>query len=198
MTWLKILSLPLSFILWWLIQLALHPFSLLSKRTWINARKFALLLKAALLRVLSCCFFVFYGVWILHYLNISLPAICLAGGILLLLVALDLLASRRQTPRKWGNDTISTNDGGSRQCCWQSGYCDWLWPKGWRDAGNSNRFNHCQPCRILDQPGDHVGLFADRGHHFSHIIDSMYHWWDSGAWRNPNYWLSCSLAQIWL
>ena len=55
-------------------------------------------------------FFALYGVWILHYLNISLTTFHLAGGIILLLVALDMLANKRQTRREQGNDAISTDD----------------------------------------------------------------------------------------
>jgi multiple antibiotic resistance protein len=55
-------------------------------------------------------FFAVCGVWILHYLNISLTAFRLAGGIVLLLVALEMLANKRQARREQGNDTISTHD----------------------------------------------------------------------------------------
>ena len=55
-------------------------------------------------------FFALCDVWILHYLNISLTAFRLAGGIILLLVALDMLANKRQARREQGNDTLSTDD----------------------------------------------------------------------------------------
>ena len=55
-------------------------------------------------------FFALYGVWILHYLNILLTTFHLAGGIILLLVALDMLANKQQTRREQGNDAISTDD----------------------------------------------------------------------------------------
>ena len=55
-------------------------------------------------------FFALCGVWILHYLNISLTAFRLAGGIILLMVALDMLANKRQARREQGNDAISTDD----------------------------------------------------------------------------------------
>jgi multiple antibiotic resistance protein len=54
-------------------------------------------------------FFALCGVWILHYLNISLTAFRLAGGVILLLMALDMLANKRQTRREQGHDTISTD-----------------------------------------------------------------------------------------
>lgn len=43
-------------------------------------------------------FFALCGVWILHYLNISLTAFRLAGSIILLLVALDMLAKSYINP----------------------------------------------------------------------------------------------------
>ena len=55
-------------------------------------------------------FFAVCGVWILHYMNISLTAFRLAGGIILLLLALDMLANKRQARREQGNDAISTGD----------------------------------------------------------------------------------------
>ena len=48
--------------------------------------------------------------WVLQYLNITLIAFRLAGGIILLLVALDMLANKRQARREQGNDTFSTDD----------------------------------------------------------------------------------------
>ena len=48
--------------------------------------------------------------WVLQYLNITLIAFRLAGGIILLLVALDMLANKRQARREHGNDTLSTDN----------------------------------------------------------------------------------------
>jgi multiple antibiotic resistance protein len=42
--------------------------------------------------------FAFFGQQILHYLGISLPALQCAGGLLLLLVALELLTGKEQAP----------------------------------------------------------------------------------------------------
>jgi len=42
--------------------------------------------------------FGFFGQGILHYLHISLPALKCAGGLLLLLVALELLTGKEETP----------------------------------------------------------------------------------------------------
>ncbi|MDA7586526.1 MarC family protein [Alphaproteobacteria bacterium] len=62
------------------------------------------------MQVPLCCFFALCGGWILHYLNISPTAIRLAGGITLIMVALDMLANKRQARREQRSDTISTND----------------------------------------------------------------------------------------
>jgi multiple antibiotic resistance protein len=43
--------------------------------------------------------FAFFGQYILEYLGISLPALQCAGGLLLLLVALELLTGKEETPR---------------------------------------------------------------------------------------------------
>src|SRR4029453_2111231 len=43
--------------------------------------------------------FALFGRQILNYLNISLPALQCAGGLLLLLVALELLTGREQNPK---------------------------------------------------------------------------------------------------
>ena len=55
-------------------------------------------------------FFAFWGVSILHYLNTSLTAFRPAGGIILLLMALDMLANKPQARREQGNYAISTDD----------------------------------------------------------------------------------------
>ena len=48
--------------------------------------------------------------WVLQYLSITLIAFRLAGGIILLLVALNMLANKRQARREQGNDTFPTDD----------------------------------------------------------------------------------------
>ncbi|MDB0013890.1 MarC family protein [Alphaproteobacteria bacterium] len=55
-------------------------------------------------------FFALCGMWILHYLNIFFTTFRLAGGITLLLVALDTLTNKRQARREHGNDTLSIDD----------------------------------------------------------------------------------------
>ena len=55
-------------------------------------------------------FFAICGAWILHYLAISFTAFKLAGGIILLLVALDMLSNRRQQRKEQGSDIASQDD----------------------------------------------------------------------------------------
>ncbi len=51
--------------------------------------------------------FAFFGQQILAYLHISLPALQLAGGLLLLLVALELLTGKDQTPTAESNANVA-------------------------------------------------------------------------------------------
>ena len=52
-------------------------------------------------------FFALCVAWILHYLAISFSAFKIAGGIILLLVAIDMLSNRRQHRKEQGSDRIS-------------------------------------------------------------------------------------------
>ncbi len=51
--------------------------------------------------------FAFFGQQILNYLNISLPALQVAGGLLLLLVALELLTGKEQAPSASGEVNVA-------------------------------------------------------------------------------------------
>jgi len=51
--------------------------------------------------------FAFFGQQILSYLHISLPALQAAGGLLLLLVALELLTGKEQTPTANGDVNVA-------------------------------------------------------------------------------------------
>jgi multiple antibiotic resistance protein len=51
--------------------------------------------------------FAFFGQQILSYLHISLPALQCAGGLLLLLVALELLTGKEQTPSASGDVNVA-------------------------------------------------------------------------------------------
>jgi multiple antibiotic resistance protein len=55
-------------------------------------------------------FFAICVAWILQYLAISFTAFKLAGGIILLLVALDMLSNRRQQRKEQGSDIASQDD----------------------------------------------------------------------------------------
>ena len=59
-------------------------------------------------------FFALCGAWILAYLNISEAAFKVAGGIILFLVALDMLAAKRQQ-RKRAESTGGTSAGEATQ-----------------------------------------------------------------------------------
>lgn len=54
-------------------------------------RQMRMALQAALVSFLVITLFALFGRWILNYLNISIPALQAAGGLLLLLVSLELL-----------------------------------------------------------------------------------------------------------
>lgn len=51
--------------------------------------------------------FAFFGQQILNYLHISLPALKCAGGLLLLLVALELLTGKNETPNAAGETNVA-------------------------------------------------------------------------------------------
>jgi len=55
-------------------------------------------------------FFALCGAWVLHYLAISFTAFKLAGGIILLLVAIDMLSNRRQERKQQGSDVSTLDD----------------------------------------------------------------------------------------
>ena len=51
--------------------------------------------------------FAFFGQSILSYLHISLPALQASGGLLLLLVAMELLTGKMEEPKPSGNGTVN-------------------------------------------------------------------------------------------
>jgi multiple antibiotic resistance protein len=53
------------------------------------------------------CAFAFFGQQILEYLHISLPALQCAGGLLLLLVALELLTGKEEGPTATANTNVA-------------------------------------------------------------------------------------------
>jgi multiple antibiotic resistance protein len=63
--------------------------------------------QAVLVSFLVIVVFAFFGQRILAYLHVSLPALQLAGGLLLLLVALELLTGRGDEPRPQGNTNVA-------------------------------------------------------------------------------------------
>ena len=77
--------------------------SLTSGRSAATARRAAWQAVAVSFFVITC--FAFFGQQILSYLHISLPALQAAGGLLLLLVALELLTGKE--------DAMATSTGGN-------------------------------------------------------------------------------------
>jgi multiple antibiotic resistance protein len=63
--------------------------------------------QAVLVSFLVITVFAFFGQRILAYLHVSLPALQCAGGLLLLLVALELLTGRGDDPRPEGDTNIA-------------------------------------------------------------------------------------------
>ena len=72
-----------------------------------RARKMRTALEGTLVATMIMLFFALCGAWILAYLNISEAALKIADGIILFLVALDMLAAKRQA-RKLTTSTGNT------------------------------------------------------------------------------------------
>ena len=64
--------------------------------TFTKRRKIRLAIEGSTVAVAIVLFFALCGAWILQYLAVSLTAFKLAGGIILRLVALDMLSNRWQ------------------------------------------------------------------------------------------------------
>jgi len=77
----------------------------LSKRQKIRTAIEGSIVAAAIMLFFALC-----GAWILHYLAISFSAFKIAGGIILLLVAIDMLSNRRQQRKEQESDIISPED----------------------------------------------------------------------------------------
>ena len=77
----------------------------LSKRQKIRTAIEGSIVAAAIMLFFALC-----GAWILHYLAIFFSAFKIAGGIILVLVAIDMLSNRRQQRKEQGSDIISPED----------------------------------------------------------------------------------------
>ncbi len=71
-----------------------------------RARKLRTALEGALVATMIMLFFKLFGRWVLAYMNISEAAFRIASGIILFLVALDMLSARRQQRKR----EVSTSD----------------------------------------------------------------------------------------
>ena len=65
-----------------------------------RARKMRTALEGTMVATMIMLFFAVCGAWILGYLNISEAAFRIAGGVILFLVALDMLAAKRQARKR--------------------------------------------------------------------------------------------------
>jgi len=79
--------------------------SLTSGRSAATSRKYAWQAVAVSFLVITA--FAFFGQQILSYLHISLPALQCAGGLLLLLVALELLTGKEEEPTATGETNVA-------------------------------------------------------------------------------------------
>jgi multiple antibiotic resistance protein len=75
-----------------------------------RARKMRTALEGTLVATMIMLFFALCGAWILAYLNISEAAFKIAGGIILFLVALDMLAAKRQARKRAETTGESTGE----------------------------------------------------------------------------------------
>ena len=76
-----------------------------------RARKMRTALEGTLVATMIMLFFALCGAWILAYLNISEAAFKIAGGIILFLVALDMLAAKRQARKRAASTGNAAPDG---------------------------------------------------------------------------------------
>jgi multiple antibiotic resistance protein len=72
------------------------------------ARKMAI--KSVFVAALILFFFAFAGAWLLHHLGISLDAFRVAGGVLLFLIALEMVFEKRQARQKSRADQVLADE----------------------------------------------------------------------------------------
>ena len=76
-----------------------------------KVQKYKVAIEATIIASLIMIFFGMCGTWILHYLQISISAFKIAGGRILLLVALDMLSSKRHDRKRQQLSEDDGNDG---------------------------------------------------------------------------------------
>ena len=78
-----------------------------------GARKIRTALEGSMVAIMIMLFFALCGAWILAYLNISEAALKIAGGIILFLVAPDMLAAKRHARKRTASVGNSAPDSDS-------------------------------------------------------------------------------------
>ena len=81
-------------------RLSCAPIFLAVTEAQDRARKLRTALEGTAIATAIMLFFALCGAWILGYLNITEAAFKIAGGIILFLVALDMLAAKRQQRKR--------------------------------------------------------------------------------------------------
>ena len=104
-----------------------------------RARKMRTALEGTLVATMIMLFFALCGAWILAYLNISEAAFKIAGGIILFLVALDMLAAKRQARKRAASTGTAAPDGDAAS----------------DSDSNSNRDRDRDSAGSHDRDGDH-------------------------------------------
>jgi small neutral amino acid transporter SnatA (MarC family) len=80
------------YVSWSLTRSAIRRFFWLSQRICQNAKKILTAVEVSIVAAAVMLFFALCGAWILYYLAVSFSAVKIAGGIILLLVAIQALA----------------------------------------------------------------------------------------------------------
>ena len=101
-----------AFIIYFVVvdPIGIAPIFLAVTEAQDRARKLRTVLESTVVATTIMLFFALCGAWVLGHLNISTAAFKIAGGIILFLVALDMLAAKRQQ-RKRAESTGGGNAG---------------------------------------------------------------------------------------
>ena len=140
-----------------------------------RAVQLAITVRAAMIAGLILLFFAFAGEPTLSFLGVSLPALQISGGILLFLVALDMIFERRNE-RKQRTADRATQDQTTTESDWQSLA---IFPPGHTNAGGFGVYDQLAGADssaprwigwFLDQPVSAWDCAVD-----VHWLDGAYH-----------------------